>query len=213
MKMKIAAFFLASALLLFACKSKKSKEEPVVPPVTDTVVKIDTAARNATLLALTDTTLSAIKSRNYTALAALVHPELGLRFSPYSFVDTSSDRVVSTEALKELAGQKKQQVLVWGDYDGSGDPIKLTTEQYLKEFVYDVDFIKPEKRGVDTILYSGNIPSNLHEVYPGCDFTESHFSGFDKKFQGMDWRSLRLVFKLIDGKYYLVGVVHDEWTT
>jgi len=28
----------------------------------------------------------------------------------------------------------------------------------------------------------------------------------------MDWRSLKLVFKEKDGNWYLVGVVHDEWT-
>ncbi|MBK8311687.1 MAG: hypothetical protein IPL04_13125 [Chitinophagaceae bacterium] len=38
------------------------------------------------------------------------------------------------------------------------------------------------------------------------------FPGSIKKFDGMDWRSIRLVFKIKDGKYFLVGVIHDEWT-
>lgn len=29
---------------------------------------------------------------------------------------------------------------------------------------------------------------------------------------GNDWRALRLVFELVDGRYYLVGIIHDEWT-
>jgi len=41
---------------------------------------------------------------------------------------------------------------------------------------------------------------------------EYHFPGFDKKYEGMDWASLRLV--LIEAKdgWKLVGIVHDQWT-
>jgi hypothetical protein len=28
----------------------------------------------------------------------------------------------------------------------------------------------------------------------------------------MDWESLRLVFVQEDGAWWLVGIVHDEWT-
>jgi hypothetical protein len=28
----------------------------------------------------------------------------------------------------------------------------------------------------------------------------------------MDWRSLRLVFEEQGGSWYLVGIVHDQWT-
>jgi hypothetical protein len=82
----------------------------------------------------------------------------------------------------------------------------------MEKFVYDVDFIKPEKRSVNKFISGGNSLNNLDSVYKDCDFTESHFSGFEKKYGGMDWRTLRLVFKERNGKYFLVGVVHDQWT-
>jgi hypothetical protein len=78
--------------------------------------------------------------------------------------------------------------------------------------VYDVDFIKPENFKVNDFIGLGNSLNNLSSVYKDCDFTESHFSGFDEKYGGMDWRSLRLVFKERNKRFYLVGVVHDEWT-
>ena len=28
-----------------------------------------------------------------------------------------------------------------------------------------------------------------------------------------DWSALRLVFEQVDGRWLLVGVVHDQWTT
>ena len=88
----------------------------------------------------------------------------------------------------------------------------MTLNNYMRRFVYDVDFVKPEKRTVNDFIGTGNSLNNLDSVYRGCDFTESHFSGFEKKYAGMDWKSLRLVFKERNGKFFLVGIVHDEWT-
>ncbi len=105
-----------------------------------------------------------------------------------------------------------QDMIVWGEFDGTGDPIKMTLHNYIQRFVYDVDFAKPETRRVNEFIGSGNSLNNLDSVYKNCDFTESHFSGFEKKYEGHDWRTLRLVFKERNGKYFLVGIVHDEWT-
>jgi hypothetical protein len=82
----------------------------------------------------------------------------------------------------------------------------------MQKFVYDVDFAKPEKASVDKFLGGGNSLNNLLQVYKDCHFTESYFSGFEKKYEGMDWRTLRLVFKERDKKFYLIGIVHDQWT-
>jgi hypothetical protein len=37
-------------------------------------------------------------------------------------------------------------------------------------------------------------------------------SGFDPEYEGMDWRSLRLVFEKKNDIWYLVGIIHDQWT-
>ncbi|HJS55863.1 MAG TPA: hypothetical protein VJ765_15020, partial [Chitinophagaceae bacterium] len=94
----------------------------------------------------------------------------------------------------------------------TGDPIRMTLNNYMQRFVYDVDFVKPEKRSVNDFIAAGNSLNNLLSVYENCDFTESYFSGFEKKYEGMDWKSLRLVFKERNGRFLLVGIVHDEWT-
>ena len=72
--------------------------------------------------------------------------------------------------------------------------------------------------GTDTSSYynkvigSGNTINNLAEFFPECVFVEYHFDGFEHKLGGMDWRSLRLGLAEKGGAWYLVGVVHDEWT-
>jgi hypothetical protein len=100
----------------------------------------------------------------------------------------------------------------WGQFAGTGDPIRMSLNNYMQRFVYDVDFVKPEKREVNKFIGSGNSMNNLLSVYKDCYFTESHFSGFEEKYQGMDWKSLRLVFKERNKRFYLIGIVHDEWT-
>jgi hypothetical protein len=100
----------------------------------------------------------------------------------------------------------------WGTYDGSGMPIELAFRQYYKEFVYDVDFARPDVVGFNERVGQGNSIDNIASAYPDGMTVEYHFEGFDPEYAGMDWRSLRLVFEEEDGIWYLVGVVHDQWT-
>ena len=212
---------------MIACKDK-SKEESNSETATvrstdnkaDSLLKIKNfqdsirlvKRKDSILLKTTQNILALLKAKNYLAFANYIHPVEGIRFSPYGFVDTIHDIKLSKQKFINEAGQPIQDMIDWGAFDGTGDPIKMTLNNYLQRFVYDVDFAKPEKRSVNEFIGGGNSLNNLEAVYKNCDFTESHFSGFDKKYGGMDWRSLRLVFKVRDRKFYLVGIVHDEWT-
>jgi hypothetical protein len=145
------------------------------------------------------------------SLAAYVHPEMGLRFSPYAFVQ-DSDMVFSVDQIPGLFADPMSYL--WGAYDGSGDPIKLTFVEYYGQFVYDQDFANPERIAFNERLGgSGGTINNIEEFYPGSVMVEFHFSGFNPEYAGMDWRSLRLVFMQHEGEWFLVGIVHDEWTT
>lgn len=99
----------------------------------------------------------------------------------------------------------------WGSYDGSGLPIDLSFESYLKEFIYDVDFAQPNTIGFNSTLGVGSRINNIAEFYPDAAWVEFHFPGFDPQFAGMDWRSLWLVFSPNHDDWELVGIVHDEW--
>jgi hypothetical protein len=41
---------------------------------------------------------------------------------------------------------------------------------------------------------------------------EYYFPGFEAQYEGMDWKSLRLVFEQHQGSWKLVGIIHNEWT-
>lgn len=207
-------FFPAIVLFVFvSCNDNSSGKKETKDTVTTTEnTPVKTIDKDQLLKNLTTDILSNIKSKNYSALTDYIHPGMGVRFSPYAFVDTVHDVVLNSAKFSEELNKSPQKKILWGEYDGTGDPISLTFNEYMEKFVYPVDFLKPENFKVNEFIGSGNTINNLKDVYKECDFTESHFSGFEKKFDGMDWRSLRLVFKMDDGKYYLVGVVSDQWT-
>ncbi|HUM96884.1 MAG TPA: hypothetical protein PK275_03460 [Chitinophagaceae bacterium] len=173
--------------------------------------KID-PVRDSILLSLTQKAMQQLKSNNFDSLASLVDPKMGLRFSPHAFVDTAKDQVILPATLVNWKDKKKQPVIHWGDNDATGDPIKLTIEGFVKKYIYDANFIKADSIKVNRFIGSGNTLNNLLNVYSDCHFTESYFKGFDKKYEGMDWLSLRLVFMKSGDKYFLVGIVHDAWS-
>ncbi|MDF3076577.1 MAG: hypothetical protein K0S09_466 [Sphingobacteriaceae bacterium] len=212
--------FLLSATLV-SCSSGTKKEvqqddtvvhdsQKILPPVSTPPKQQAPVNRDSLLLSLSRRVLTSLSENDYATFATHIHPKLGIRFSPYAHVDTATNILLSRERFLALA--ESGDKLTWGSYDGSGQPISLSVADYFKKFVYNADFLHPEKFSVNHIAQQGNVASNLEQVYQRCDFTESYFSGFDKKYNGMDWCVLRLVFKEYAGKQYLVGVVHAQWT-
>jgi hypothetical protein len=152
--------------------------------------------------------LTLIKAKNYAALANTFHAD-GVRFSPYSYIDSTADLV-----LKGIDfGKNSSKSRNWGDEYGSEEPIKCNTEAYFKRYVYDVDFLSAKTPLCNDLTPSGSSIPNVKDIYKGCDFVEFHLEGTNPKFEGMDWRTLFVVMKKnTDGKYQLVGLVHNEWT-
>ncbi len=166
--------------------------------------------RDSTILTISKEVLGIFRNKEYDELTRYIHPEMGVRFSPYAYIDTASDQKFTKSTFKSEVNSGKKRL--WGSFDGTGDPIKMTFAKYFEKFVYDVDFLNAEKTTINTKSSHGSDLDNLKDIYPGCVYTESYFSGFDEKYGGMDWRALRLVYKEYEGKFYLVGIIHDEWT-
>ncbi|MCP1311138.1 hypothetical protein [Paenibacillus tyrfis] len=156
-----------------------------------------------------ETVLTALKHQDMNRLQQYIHPEKGIRFSPYATVDVNHDLIFKAGQLPALPQDKT--VYTWGTYDGSGAPIQLTFQDYYKRFVYDRDYVQPEKIGYNEIVRQGNSVINLREAYPHSIFIEYHFSR-DADQNEMGWSSLRLVFQKHADTWYLAGIVHDQWT-
>lgn len=153
--------------------------------------------------------MRAIQNRNMTDLAQFVHPQKGVLFSPYATVDSKRAQVFMPAQVKGLLTNKKQ--IEWGTEAGKGDPIRLSPDDYFKTYVYDVDFIE-----TDFVTYNGyyketNSIQNITEAFPESNYIEFFVPG-SEEYEGMDWKSLKLVFTDYKGEPYLAGVVHDQWT-
>ena len=207
------SYFLVFIILVLACNnsSNKKNSDSGDTTITDSTSKINTSELNTTLIALNKEILNSIKKKDYQSLSNHIHPILGLRFTPYATVNLNNDVVVKPNELVKMMKDSDTH-LFWGSYDGTGDPIDLITKDYFAQFVYDVDFINAEKITINKSSARGNSINNIASIYPECDYVENYFSGFDKQYDGMDWRALRLVFKKEGERYYLVGIVHDQWT-
>ena len=71
----------------------------------------------------------AIKNKDMKKLSTFVHPEKGVRFSPYSF-DLNQDNIVfsPTQVLNFF---QDRTIYTWGSYDYSALPINLIPERIL----------------------------------------------------------------------------------
>lgn len=153
--------------------------------------------------------IAILKSGNFEELSAHIHPEKGIRFSMYAFSDTLKNKHFSREEFEKYLPTKI--LFTWGEKDGSGELLVLSIEDYLKNWLYKRDF-SGGKYAENTFIGHGNSLNNLKQIYPKAEFTENYIAGTEK-YGGMDWNSLLLVFEKKDGKYFLVAIINDQWTT
>lgn len=220
----IIALLLIAAMALTACASEDNPpiEEQKVKEKDEQISKLQEEKKqledkikelekgNSNLLSRTIDVMELIKEKDMEGLSEYVHPTKGLRFSPYVYVELEKDQVFTKEEVAKL--DENNEVYTWGNYDGSGEPIDLNFNDYYNRFVYDKDFANPHIIGNNTVIGQGNTINNIQEAYAGGHFIEFHFTGFEEGYEGMDWRSLILVFEQHEGQWYLVGIAHNEWT-
>jgi hypothetical protein len=206
----------AVMLLLAACSGTREaaleSQEPIQEQTQENQPQNQAEGLPPTLLEAAASVMTALQEGDMSKLAAWAHPEKGVRFSPYAYVDTKTDLVFTKDQLKSLMEDSTKRV--WRTFAGSGELIEMTYAEYHKRFVYDADFIKDAEIAVNKGLGQGTTVNNLNEVYPedSFDFVEYHIKGIDPAVEGMDWRSLRLVFERIGDDHALVGIIHDQWT-
>lgn len=154
--------------------------------------------------------IEALKNKDMQALSDLVHPEKGVGFAPYQYIDETN----LTLTREELAGALADNtVRHWGAFDGSGDPMDMTFEEYYDRFIYNHDFSTAPNISYNQFKGHGNSINNMFVVYPEAIGVEYHFPGFDPQYEGMDWNALYLVYeKHTDGNWYLVHISHGQWT-
>lgn len=195
----------ATALSATAVQNRSNRYSS--PPAAEAALD---AGDDQLLLERAGRVLEALKAGDYAALSGLVHPVRGVTFTPYSTVDPSCDLAFNRREIAALG--QDDTIYLWGMSDGSGEPIRLTAPQYVQRFVFNEDYTAAPNVSVDQVGISGNALENVAEAYPEGRFVEYCFPGIDPAKEGFDWCSLKLVFEVWENQWYLVGVIHGEWT-
>lgn len=212
---KMKKIFLLIVLISFVgCKKKETKSNDVKLDSTEQNVgivdspTINPEIKKESLKQINDEILQSLKTKNYKHFAEFIHPEKGLRFSMYAFVNPNEDKHFSKSDFQKY--QPTKTIFTWGARDGSGELYKATINQYLTDWVFVKDFAK-STYSLNEFQGGGNSLNNLKEIYPNKDFTENFIKGTEK-YGDMDWNTLRFVFEQFEGKYYIIAVINDRWT-
>ncbi len=205
-------YYLITLLFLFNCT-----KEPVVD-YTDSLTKdsitisaeptINKNSEDFILKDFNDKVLKSLKEKDYNQFATFIHPEKGISFSMYGFINPKKDKHFTPAEFKKYISTDIK--FTWGEKDGTGDLLQMSLKNYLEKWVFVKDFTQGEF-SLNEIKHSGNTINNLKEVYPNSIFTENYLKG-TKEYAEMDWNSLKLVFQEYKGKLFLVGIINNQWT-
>ncbi len=195
-------FFLT---FLFSCE----KDSITPKPTTETnSTSVEKQTKEDSLQAINNKVISVLKSGNYNELADFIHPEKGIRFSMYAYINPEKDKIFTRDDFEKYIDSNVR--FTFGEKDGTGDPLVVSLKDYLKNWVWKRDF-SVGNYSANEFQGTGNSLNNLQEKYTVAQFTENYIEG-SEQYGGMDWNSLRLVFEKYNGKYFLVAIVNDEWT-
>lgn len=202
MTVRIAGLVTLVVLLAAACREVEHPEPAASSGVQD----------HSGVLQAARQVVEAIKAKDGEKWARLVHPEKGVRFSPYAYVDVRSDVVFSRDQVRRFWTDATNYT--WGNADGTGDPINMTANQYSERYIMDRDFLTLSTIGVNNDRARGNTTNNAAAVYPDGTRVEYYIEPTPGKgTPESDWAALRLVFEQSGGSWFLVALIHDEWTT
>lgn len=166
-------------------------------------------ADEATLKARGTEVVATLRDRDFAKLATLAHPDQGIRFSPYAFVNLQKDVVLDRPTIAR--GFSNPQRYLWGFTDGKGEPMEWTFEEFYTRQLWDKDYSKATMIAVDKRQQEGNSLDNSAQAYPNAHVVEYHLPSADPN-TSLDWGSLRVVLEEKAGAWYVVGLIHDEWT-
>ncbi|MGA9288322.1 MAG: hypothetical protein WBV93_08190 [Anaerobacillus sp.] len=151
--------------------------------------------------------LNVMKDKDMEKLADYVHPKKGVLFSPYGTIDKKRAQVLMPPLIKDLLAHSRQ--LEWGVDPAGGEPIRLNSQSYFNHYVYDAEYGETDFVTFDGLHNETNQIQNIEDTFQQAHFVEFFVSGTEE-FEGMDWKSLILVFSEYGGEPYLVGIIHDQ---
>jgi len=146
--------------------------------------------------------LKRLQERNLLAISALTHDELPVKISPKVRLDSNTFSI-DGKLFSKLA--LTNETIRWYGMMASGEPLELNFEDYWDQYVWNKDYSKAILT-FNKFENRSSVENNIKSHFPDCDIVEAFLKGD----QELSWQSLILVFKVHEGKHYLVGLIHDQ---
>ncbi|MBC7862221.1 MAG: hypothetical protein IAF38_04550 [Bacteroidia bacterium] len=180
----------------------EQKYETLVPP--PIVQKTKEGWREKFLKERSGHIFTCFNKNSYAMFAQLADVERGIRFTPYGN-PKEKDVVMKVGFLigpTNMGIGADSIIYNWGNYDGSGEAIKLNLKNYSKKFICDKNYWNDS---TVTVEYTENTEAGKG-FYKNVNKVSYKYPGTAKN-NRMDWSSVTFVYK----DYWLIGVIHDQW--
>ncbi len=149
--------------------------------------------------------LFALSSLELNTLSEYVLEDSGLTISSYrggkyNFKKTFLKNYIKTD----------KTIYHFGAYDGSGEDIDLTLNDYIQKCVFTADFLNTKPIDIIKAIQSGktfisNEYDNILIEYPNC-FIKSFHCAID------EWKILDIIFIQYNEKWYIAEIRQRCWT-
>jgi len=201
-------FLISTVLSCGENENKNSKSRNIQIKSKESSSIVPEISKEESLKLMNNNLLQFLKTKNYEKFATYIHPEKGVTFSMYAFVNSASDRCFTKKEFLYFISSPAD--FTWGEKNASGELYRETLQNYLSNWVWKKDFSTASYE-LNGTMSRGNSQDNSKQIYPECDITVNFLSG-TKEFSEMDWQTLGFVFEEFYGKYYLIAVINDQWT-
>lgn len=95
---------------------------------------------------------------------------------------------------------------------GNGEPIRLTPDQFFKKYLSGGD----HRKASPWVGYNKGFEANdadidqIVKMHPGAVVVDYHYPALDPTTNA--WEDLILILERYEGDWFLIAVIHNEWT-
>ncbi|MCT8137339.1 hypothetical protein H1D32_06015 [Anaerobacillus sp. CMMVII] len=157
--------------------------------------------------------LTHLENESWELLMRSVHPEKGLLFSPYAYVEKDKNVTFTREEVAAFATNENKYV--FGHHYAKDDSVyENTPKDFIRSILINYEYLNKKVSYKlttfnQTYQPSGGIINNLSKAFPEGKYVE-FFAPPQSEEQEHLWQALRFVFEeREDKRWYLVAIVRD----